>query len=191
VSKHWKAALIVAALAVIAWGAVGTYAWFSDTATLEGKTFVTGTVKIRLEPVDPPWHWWRWRRPRGDGPMRCAEIRNLKPGDTITFRVRVRSVGTLPLDYTIEPSLEGPLSQGNNPCEITEIRVRKAGEPQAHVFTVTGPNWSDTSFPLSAQGGNHPADLVEIDITMPIEAGSDYEGRTGHLVATFSATQQE
>jgi len=173
-SKRWKVAMIIAALAVAAFGAIGTYAWFSDTATLEGKTFATGTVKIRLEKVVPPWRWWPWPRP--EAPIPCAEVRNMKPGDTITFRVAVESVGTLPLDYTIEPSLQGPLAEGDNPCYISEVRVDE-------VVTM------DDS--LSAEGGDDPADLVEIDITMPIEAGSEYEGESGQLVATFSATQQE
>lgn len=158
VCKHWKVGLMVVALAVVAGGALGTYAWFADVATMEGKTFTSGTLEISLEGAD-----WLGR------------VDNMQPGDTATFRVTVRSTGSLPLDYTIEESLEGDLAGGEKPCYVSGIRVDGA---------------LSRADSLSARDGDDAEDLVEIEITMPPEAGSEYEGKSGELVVAFAASQQ-
>lgn len=100
---------------------------------------------------------------------------NMQPGDTIVFEVTVRSVGTLPLDYDVATTLSGDLAGGSHPCYVSEIRVDGA------------PVTSDS---LSEQGGSDPTDLVEVSVSMPLDAGSEYEDQDGHLEVVFDAVQQ-
>jgi len=100
---------------------------------------------------------------------------NLKPGETLVFAVELRSEGTLPLDYEVQTQLSGDLAGGDHPCYVSETRID--GVPAV----------ADT---LSEQGGADESDLVEVDVTMPLEAGSEYEGKSGHLEITFNAVQQ-
>lgn len=100
---------------------------------------------------------------------------NMQPGDTIVFEVTVRSVGTLPLDYDVETELTGDLAGGSDPCYVSEVKIDGV------------PVNSDS---LSKQGGGDDSDLVEISVTMPIEASNEYEDEEGHLEVTFNAVQQ-
>ncbi|MHC3129017.1 MAG: hypothetical protein IBV52_02955 [Candidatus Bathyarchaeota archaeon] len=100
---------------------------------------------------------------------------NMKPGDTVTFTITVGNDGTLPLDYTITPVLSGDLSTGTYGCFVQQIRVDSV---------VTA---SDS---LSVAGQGDRYDTVEIDITMPLNAGNWYQERSGTLDVTFAATQQ-
>ena len=100
---------------------------------------------------------------------------NMKPGDTATFAITVGNEGTLPLDYTVTWTLGGDLSVGTDPCFVNQIRIDGA---------VTA---SDS---LSVAGQGDRYDTIEIDVKMPLSAGDWYQGRSGTLDVTVSATQQ-
>jgi len=110
----------------------------------------------------------------GDGSWSTG-FDNMKPGDTVTFTITVGNDGSLPLDYTITPVLSGDLSLGVDACFVKQIRVDGA---------VTA---SDS---LSVAGQGDRYDDVEIDIKMPYAAEDWYQGKSGTLDVTFTATQQ-
>lgn len=138
---------------------VGLYAIFTDTETGTG-TFTAGTLDISV----PSASW-------------STGFDNMKPGDTVTLTITVRNDGTLPLYYTITTALTGDLATiGSNPCVVSDIRVDTVdyAPPPPETLSVEGQgDWEDT---------------VDIDITMPIEAGDTYQGKSGLLTATFDAT---
>lgn len=139
----------------------GMYAVFTDSATSAGNTFKAGTLDISLGTSS-------W----------STGFDNMKPGDTVTFTITVGNDGTLPLDYTIDPVLSGDLAGGSYPCTVTQVRVDGA---------VPTPHRTGS---LSVAGGGDRYDTVEIDVTMPSDAGNWYQGRSGTLTVTFAATQQ-
>ena len=104
-----------------------------------------------------------------------ANILNMKPGDTKTVNLNVYSLGTLPLNYTISGLLTGAIISGPNDPYISQYRVDGV---------VTA---SDS---LSAAGGDDSSDVVEVDITLPLAAGNEYQKLNGNLAITFDAIQQ-
>jgi predicted ribosomally synthesized peptide with SipW-like signal peptide len=145
---------------VAALAGAGLHAIFNDTETSTGNTFTAGTLNISLGTTS-----------------RSTGYNNMKPGDTVTFTIIVNSDGSLPLVYTITTSLSGDLAGGSNPCFVSAVRVDG---------TVKTAPYEDS---LSASGGADPSDIVEIDITMPFEAGNEYQGKSGTLTVTFTASQ--
>jgi predicted ribosomally synthesized peptide with SipW-like signal peptide len=103
-----------------------------------------------------------------------AGFDNIKPGDTVAFTITVNSGGSLPLTYSITTSLSGDLASGSNPCYVSDVKVDG-------VSTTTGS--------LTAVGGSDASDVVDIYITMPWAAGNEYQGKSGTLTVTFTATQ--
>jgi predicted ribosomally synthesized peptide with SipW-like signal peptide len=142
---------------VSALAGAGLYAYFSDTETSTGNTFQAGTLNISL-----------------DGGSWSTGFNNMKPGDTVKFTITVHSVGSLPLTYSITPSLSGDLASGSNPCYVNDVKVDGV---------------STTTDSLSAAGGSDASDVVDIYITMPWAAGNEYQGKSGTLTVTFTATQ--
>lgn len=165
-------------LALLVLGALRSYAWFTDQAALRVGAFTTGTLDIVLEPAEPPWRWGQYpgspHPPGQENPARRPP-EGLVPGATITFLLRVRSTGTLPLDYTVAAEVQGDLGTGPTPCTVTAVRIDGVE------------TWADA---LSEAGGPDDADYLEIDVTMPWEAGSEYQGKGGELVVTVDAIQQ-
>ncbi len=100
---------------------------------------------------------------------------NMKPGDTVTFAITVGNEGTLPLDYTVTWTLGGDLSLGTDPCFVNQIRI-------------DGVVTASDSLSVAGQGDRY--DTIEIDVKMPLTAGNWYQGRSGTLDVTVSATQQ-
>lgn len=101
-----------------------------------------------------------------------GELSGIRPGETTVLRFRVKSTGTLPLHYDIHYALSGELLSGPTPCYVSELRI------------------SDGVASLSAIDGDNPWDIVEIYITMPYDAGPEYEDRTGFVEITVQARQQ-
>jgi spore coat-associated protein N len=99
---------------------------------------------------------------------------NMCPGETVTFTIEVTSVGSLPLDYTVTADLNGDLAGGSNPC----TRVVKIDGSES------------TADSLSAAGGGDVSDTITVEVTMPTAAGNEYQGKTGTLDITITATQQ-
>lgn len=152
--------LIISSLLMITTAALvislGTFAYFSDTASSTGNTFTTGSLDI--EAGTATW---------------TGSYSNIKPGDTVTLSLAANSVGSLPLNYTVSTALAGDLAAGANPCTASAVKIDSV---------------TTSSDSLSAAGGGDASDTITVDITMPPAAGNEYQGKSGTLSITLSAT---
>ncbi len=175
--RTWLRLILGAAcLGVVLIGVTGTQAWFTDTARIEGLTFISGSLDIHAELVDGQCggldenghcHCWRYGQESSEY--------SLVPGGHITFCLRVWTTGDLPVTYTVDPTLSGDLAMGATPCTVTDIRID---------------GMSSADGTLGPAGDADDQDIVEIDVSMPWEAGSEYQGQGGELVVTIDAGQQ-
>ncbi|MDI6892147.1 MAG: TasA family protein [Actinomycetota bacterium] len=156
--------LVIAVTALMVGGA--SLAIFTSTATNPTNTFAAGTLVIDSTGTTET----------------SVNILNMKPGDTVTVTMGVASLGTLPLNYTITPVLTGAIAGGVSPAVVSGIRVD--GIPTASnslaAFDATSPEPDLID----------DEDVVEIDITLPVDADDDYQGLAGNLAVTFDAIQQ-
>lgn len=81
------AAILVAAVAIMAFGALGTGAWFSDSATVAGNTLAAGKLQIELRD--------------GNAAPIAVNVQNMAPGDDYkpvggTFELAAYNNGTEP-----------------------------------------------------------------------------------------------
>jgi predicted ribosomally synthesized peptide with SipW-like signal peptide len=152
---------LIALAVVIGIAGAGTFAYFSDTEQSTANTFTAGTLQISLGETS-------WQ----------GTFDNLKPGDVVAFVIPIESKGTLPLNYTIKPTLSGDLAGGSNPCVVSKVLVDGVEK--------TAP-YTDS---LSAAGGADATDQITIQVTMPAAAGNEYQGKTGSLSVEIDAAQQ-
>lgn len=97
---------------------------------------------------------------------------NIQPGDTVDITIPVDNVGSLPLKYTISTSISGTMTGGLYDPVVSDITVNGA--------SYVAPQLLD----------NGDTDTVVISVTLPLDAGNNYQGTTGILDVVFSAVQQ-
>jgi predicted ribosomally synthesized peptide with SipW-like signal peptide len=95
-----KSLAIIIAVAAISGGA--TYAYFSDTATVSGNTFATGTLVIKTDEGScfPVWIPNLWPTQGGHWDQQCSgatkfNVTKAEPGTCKTENVKIKNDGTL------------------------------------------------------------------------------------------------
>lgn len=97
---------------------------------------------------------------------------DLRPGETAILEFQVVSIGNLDLDYVVLPSVGGESANGDTPVFVREIRI------------------DDGEASLSGASGDDPRDTVQVLVTLPEDAGSEYQQRMGNLEVTVHARQR-
>jgi len=98
---------------------------------------------------------------------------NMAPGDVKVEKLTVSNDGTLELRYDVSADIQGALFGGANP---TQVKFLKDGEE----FTP-----GDNNFVL-APG---ESDEITVEVTMPKDAGNEYQEATGSIDINFAAEQ--
>lgn len=132
---------------------LGTFAYFSDSASSTGNTFSAGTLDISAGTST-------W----------SAGVNNMKPGDTKTLTLTVNSLGTLPLNYTVSTALGGVLAGGINPCYVSAVRIDGVAATADSLTEASGADASDTvevdvTMPAGA-GNEYQGQSGTLDITI-------------------------
>lgn len=163
-NKKMLLSLLVIGVVSVSAGA-GTWAYFTDEEATTGNTFTAGTVDISLDEDGTP----------GDDVEFSAGFGNMKPGDVVSFTIDVTNIGTLPVNYSILAELDGDIIHIDSmDPTVTSVKVDSV-ETLSDSMTI---------------GGADDSDEVVVEITFPIGADNTYQGQSGILNVTFSATQQ-
>jgi len=195
--------MVVGILLVIGLAGAGTWAYFSDTETSTGNTFIAGTLDFNI--IDPV----------ATG-HQVFTVTNMKPGDTETGYLVVTNDGSLDMKWRawLDEDTTGILD------EVLEVRwtINPTGYSGVDLtgYTSAGPadglimDWTSisdltgqtTTKMLWASPTDNPAGgavafepawaaVYKMDVRMVTTAGDIYQGTTYTGVLNFYATQYE
>ncbi len=199
-----KSLIVVCAVGAIATGA--TRAYFSDTATISGETFSTGTLNVEAT-GDETYYIRGGVGVRTEVPV---VFKNLKPGDTMRQWITLHNSGTLDIGSLTVQATNVTKNDSNLLGQIkTSIIGYSNGSSNAYFtpdwntggkainnYLISGPvdimssgamqyNQGVTNFTIPA-GEN---DLIIIDYTVPTDMGNGYQGTTATFDLSFVASQ--
>lgn len=144
----------------------GSFAIFTSAAENTGNTFASGTLIINLDK-------------EGES-NKYFNVTNMAPGDSDIKPVIVTNKGTLELRYDLALAVGGDLGTvaepGSKPLVI-EAFADLAG-------TTALTNVNDRV--LAANGGN---ETIYVKVTLPKEAGNEYQGKLGSASIKVNAEQ--
>lgn len=151
--------LIIASLLVICVAALaislGTFAYFSDSASSTGNTFSSGTLSLADPLALSSW---------------SASITNLAPGDIRTATVSIVNDGSLPLQYKARVVSSGALFGGATPATAT---INCGAAPTDLAVGITDSCTVTVSFPAIANN-----DYQGVSGTVTVQAEAHQVGST-------------
>lgn len=161
---------------LLAFGAgLGTYAWFTSSATSTDNIFTTGTLSVNCATPSTP------------GTVTVTEsdsvvLGNLQPGDKQSFSFDVSNTGSLNMQYRFKlDNISGDLSTGSHPLKVsfdngtTWINIADSG----YVGT-------DGTLQIATGG---PAVPHTVLVELPTSADNFYQGKTVTFKVVIEATQ--
>jgi spore coat-associated protein N len=148
---------------------MGTFAYFTSTATSTGNVFATGTIDF--------------------GDLFEGEVtafigaENWAPGGEVEESLTVNNTGTLPFKYRVTAELD---SGDEDLYDLLGVRITRNGEE-----IYNGDFVGLTNLVLSDDDGLAPgeSDTLLFTVTFPSSAGDEYQGKSICIKFTFEATQ--
>lgn len=186
---------------VLVLGAVGTSAFWTDTATVNAGTVTSGTMDLQLQ-VPRSTTIWEVVGTGGSVTDTTLAVGNLAPGESQAFNLAARNVGQPTFTYTALVAQAGTWTFVNNPIQVRFFAGATARASNTSAYPRTG-TCSGTALgtgPVTvtpesslvipartlASGASEQLCLV---VSMVLAAANDNQGRTGSLRLDFSATQ--
>ena len=190
--------------ALLGLGAIGTTAFWTDTATLSTGEIKAGELDVGLDDtfLDGP---------GGTYANTAITVPNLTPGESIAFSVEVNNLGNAPLSYTATATASGNLATLNTPPVTSANRLQwtivpggtKDNQGSAAAGTRVGTCSGTASYGPGVLGasattivgtgqqvavGSSPQNLC-IRVSLPTTAPNALQNETATAVVTFNAKQ--
>lgn len=134
-----------------------TAAYFTNVARNDGNSFASGTLQVELDK---------------ENGVHYFDLEGIKPGDGGEMPVEITNSGSLSLQYEVVLTLDGGLSEGDHPLQLTLLIDEEPIDP-AHKRL------------LRAGEG----ETLSLAWEMPEEAGNDYQNAGGTLSIKVNAEQ--
>jgi predicted ribosomally synthesized peptide with SipW-like signal peptide len=168
---------------VLAVGATGTFAYWTDSATIDGTTFTAGTIDLQVNGANPPAYT-------------TLNLATMIPGNSMAGTLVVRNNGNVPLKYTATSTsapavLSGALVvkvTGDANTTGTAPSMTCGGAALAGAATALG---GATAAPLLATGRKllpGDSETICLQVTLPANADPSLQGKTSAVSFTFTGT---
>ncbi len=180
--------LLLAIVSLVGLTAVTTGALFSDSATVSGTSFVTGTVDINASAASVP-----------------LTMTNMAPGDTLTAGITVQNAGTLAERYAMSiktddaasDTLAGQLAYTVK-AGVTTCTTAGFGSSGTEIYTgplassagtkVIGDNTSGSQAGDRTLSAGASENLC-MQVSLPLATGNAFQGKTANVTMTFDSEQ--
>jgi len=169
-SMIFRSLFVIAAVAAIAGGA--TFAYFSDTAVVEGNTFSAGTLDLKTNDAD--------------GVTAVYKLSNLKPGDwKLAGQVKLKNAGLVDGHAWLE--ITNVKKSGTNSGDLADFVV-----PSFQLNVEPWTRVNSTKDPISDQAGKK-MDLFDLDAgqTLPLDLYAVWPKTYGDLDNTVQGNSVE
>ena len=181
-STRLRAALALGT--VLAVGATGTWAYWTDSATVGGITVSTGSLDLKLNGQDNLTGYT------------SLNISNMVPGNSVAAVITVQNAANLAFTYTATSSATN--ADGKNLAGALAVKVTGdatvtgtapnqtcAGTALAGSGTTLGGSLIGTARPLAGNA----SEPICVQLTLPTNAATTVQGATTNITLTFNATQ--
>jgi predicted ribosomally synthesized peptide with SipW-like signal peptide len=183
----WRSVTLRAILSlglVLGFGLAGTFAYWTDQATVSGITFTAGVLDLEINDDSDD-----------NVSYTSLNISNMVPGNSVAGTIKVENSGNVPFTYTATSSASN--GDGKNLAGALQLKVTtgsvSGSSPSATCSgsTITGPvALSSGSLVGSARSLAASAnENLCIQVSMPSDASSSLQGGTTNVTLTFTATQ--
>lgn len=168
---------------VLAVGATGTFAYWTDSATIDGTTFTAGTIDLQVNGANPPAYT-------------TLNLDTMVPGNSMAGTLVVRNNGNVPLKYTATSSSAPAVLSGALVVKVTGDLNTSGASPSktcggtalAGAATTLG---GVTAAPLLATGRQLQPGVSEticIQVTLPTNADPSLQGKTSAVSFMFTGS---
>lgn len=179
-----KIILSVAIIALIATGAVfATRAYFSDTATITGNTFTSGTLDLKIDSnLSPSGQTW------SNGFVSPVSFDNLYPGIVKHFDIDIKNEGSIDGVATIDLN---KTAGSDALAGVIKFKVYYKLETDS-AWVDTGLNGTVDQYVKSYDLGALPTDKVanvRVEWSVPTSAGNEIQGKSIVINGVFGLNQ--
>lgn len=148
---------------------MGTFAYFTSTATSKGNVFAAGTLKLGI--------------PNEGDNAGFINFENKQPGESVEAKLVVKNFGTLPFRYNASAANESDASDVHSLYGILKLVV-KSGDKEIYTGNLSGFNKEvNTNLAAGAE------ETLTFTLTFPEDSGNDYQGKKANIKFVFDATQ--
>jgi alternate signal-mediated exported protein len=168
---------------VLSVGVVGTHAFWTDSATVVGATFSTGTIDLKVNNLD------------NNVPFTSISFASMVPGNSTSGVLTVKNAGTAPLKYTATSTATN--ADGKNLAAGLVVKVTGDATTSG-----TSPATTCAAAALGGTGASLTGSLVAtgrllapgasetlcVQVTLPAAAPSALQGATTTATLTFFGT---
>lgn len=176
----------VLGLSALGFSSIATGAYFTDTASVTGTAFTTGTVKIGATPATS-----------------ALRMANLAPGDVVTAPITVSNRGTLAQRYAVlsttrenvlSAQLQLTVKSGVTTCTTAGFRATGVSIYGPGVLGSTGGTKVIGSSASGAQRGDRTlaagsSEVLCVQVSLPATTGNAFQAKSTTATLTFNAEQ--
>lgn len=172
---------------VLSVGATGTFAYWTDAATVSGTTFTAGTIDLKVNGNDNVTGY------------ATLSISAMVPGNSTAAVLTIANSGTAPLKYTASTTATNADGKdlrsalvvkvtGDTTTSGTAPATTCAGTALAGAGTALNGALLSTGRPLAAGPSAAASEKICVQVTLPASAASSLQGATTDVVLTFTGT---
>ncbi|WP_082575304.1 MULTISPECIES: TasA family protein [unclassified Nocardioides] len=168
---------------VLSVGATGTFAYWTDSATVSGTTLTAGTIDLKTNGSDNVTGYT------------TLNLSAMVPGNSTAAVLTIANSGTAPLKYTASGTATN--ADGKDLRSALVVKVTGDATTSGTTPTVTCPGTAIAGSGTSLNGALLPtgrlvaagaSEKVCVQVTLPAAAATALQGATTSVVLTFTGT---
>jgi predicted ribosomally synthesized peptide with SipW-like signal peptide len=168
---------------VLAVGATGTFAYWTDSVAVAGTTFTAGTIDLKVNGSDTP-------------PSYTAlSLGNMVPGNTTAGTLVIRNAGTAPMKYSALTTASNTDTKNLRGSLIVKVTGDASTSGTSPAMTCPGAALAGTTTtlngPLVSAGrllAPGASETVCVQVTLDPNAPSALQGATTNVTFSFTGT---
>jgi predicted ribosomally synthesized peptide with SipW-like signal peptide len=171
---------------VLAAGATGTYAYWTDSATVSGVTISSGSIDLTVN------------NQQNDTAFTTMSLSNMVPGNSAAGVITVKNAGNSPLTYYVDGAASNGDGKGLGAALTVKVTGDAARTGSSPTFTCNGSALANTgtSFSANLVQSSNPRMLAAgasetlcVQATLPSGAATSLQNATTNVSFTFNASQ--
>jgi len=172
---------------VLAASATGTYAYWTDSATVSGTTISSGSIDLFVNGGN------------NDTAFTTMSLANMVPGNSAAGVITVKNNGNSPLTYYVDGAASNTDGKGLGAAMVVKVTGDATRSGSSPTFTCSGSALANTGTSFSAnlvQSGANArllaagaSETLCVQATLPTGASTSLQNATTNVSFTFNASQ--
>ncbi|RNL79193.1 TasA family protein [Nocardioides marmorisolisilvae] len=172
---------------VLGTAATGTFAFWSDSATVTGTTITTGSIDLQVNNLTT-----------NDSAYTQLNLTGMVPGNTVAGVITVKNAGNSPFTYYVDATASNADTKGLGAALVVKVTGASTVTGSAPSRTCGGATLANTgtAFAASLVSSTTPRQLAVgatetlcIQATLPTGASTSLQNATTNVGFTFNANQ--